>query len=148
MFHGRTKNRTKQKETERMYLANLKSSCEFLDHHIPSTNRYIIAGIHARISWCNNRHLMAPVSVISSWIPHRETKRTLLDMAKHNRIRPLPFAVDSEKTRYQHARWCIWVQLTDATNKNCPVYTTQKSHNLDRMTKPSLQNVHNLWVTP
>ena len=147
MFHGRNKNKNKKNKL-RMYLANLKCSCEFLDHHIPSTNRYIIAGIHARVSRCNNRHLMAPVSVISSWIPHRETKRTLLDMAKHNRIRPLPFAVDSEKTRYQHARWCIWVQLTDATNKNCPVYTTQKSHNLDRMTKPSLQNVHNLWVTP
>lgn len=124
-----------------MYLTNLKRSCEFLDHHIPSTNRYIITGIHARVSRCNNRHLMAPVSVVSSWIPHGETKRTLLNMAKHNRVRPLPLAVHSEKTRYQHARGCIWVQLTDATDKNCPVYTTQKSHNLGRIAKPLLHNV-------
>jgi hypothetical protein len=86
-----------------MYLTNLKRSREFLDHHISSTNRYIVAGIHARVSRCNNRHLMPPVSVISSWIPHRETKIALLNMAKHNRIRPFPFAVDSEKTGYQHA---------------------------------------------
>jgi hypothetical protein len=113
------------------YLTDLESSCEFLDHDIPSTTRYIIARIHTRICRSNYRHLMAPVSKVSSWIPNRETKRTLLNMAKYNRVGPLPLAVNSEKPRYQHAGRCIWIQLTYTSNKNCPIYATQKSDNLD-----------------
>jgi hypothetical protein len=122
----------KQSFWNNKYLADLKSSREFLDHHILRTTRYVIARIHTRICGCNYRHLMAPISKVSSWIPNREAKRTLLNMAKYNRVGPLPLAEDSEKPRYQHAGRCIWVQLTYSSNKNCPIYATQKSYNLDK----------------
>lgn len=113
------------------YLAYFITSLELFSHNSQSAGWYIIAWVHSWIGWGYYGHMLKSIPEIPPWVPHCVAQRGhVLNLAQHDRVGPPPVRKNPKKTRNQHARQCIWIQLADAGHQQGPVYSTKKARYL------------------
>jgi hypothetical protein len=113
-----------------VYLTYIVASLKFFCHHTQSAVGYIVAWIHTRVGWGDDRHLVGPVTWVFARVPHGKAQSALINRAEHNWVGPAPLSVNTEKPRHKHAWYCVWVQLTYSCHKQSPIHTSQKSRYL------------------
>mmetsp|Transcript_54097 Transcript_54097/g.144925 ORF Transcript_54097/g.144925 Transcript_54097/m.144925 type:complete len:201 (+) Transcript_54097:294-896(+) len=106
-------------------LYHLVASSELIEEDALGRLSDIVGGVHCRESGCDHRHEVLPVCGVQLGVPDLKSLQAwfflrLLDLAQHDRLRPIPLVVDPKEAVHQLARCVVGVELADARYEQCP----------------------------